>query len=96
MPSKGTGPIAREIRELCFEISDGRICDEDYKERLRGLLDEHGNRFQAFGLAIDKQLELSSRKQEIWKLTDEVEPRIRQAVRNWANKTLKSLGGPFV
>lgn len=84
------GPIARDVGALCSEFKIGKISEDEYKSRLSALIERHGKRYQSYGLAINKQVNYSDKKDIIWKLTDDVEPKIRAAVINWDEKTSKA------
>ena len=78
---KRRGPIARPIRNLCSRTLLKPANEFQFKEGLRKIINDWGPAFfYHICLAIEAWVVdyATDRKDEIWQLVDQVEPRIRQ------------------
>lgn len=87
------GPISKKVRNLCYDLRDGRIMDEDFQEGIRNIIIRHGETYRVLqnigmvphGLKIQEYLSEAD-KTRIWRLLDEVDYRIREAFEIWKKK----------
>lgn len=93
MTKVARGPISKKVRNLCYDLRDGRITDEDFKEGIRNIIICYGETWRVFqnigmvphGLKIQKYLSEAD-KRRIWRLLDETDYRIREAFEIWKKK----------
>jgi len=85
MATRKRGPISKKVKNLCRNLFSRRISEEDFKKGLREIIEEHGRRYQAIGLAIHKwsMHENERNRKLVWKLADEVDERIRASFIHW-------------
>lgn len=79
MAKRRRGPVSREVKIALSEFVYGRISDSEFQNRIQNILNNHGNR--GIGSALQKwmvYLGLDERERDrVWRLVDEVDPRIR-------------------
>lgn len=80
---------------MCYDLLAGRISEDDFKIGIADIINEYGHLgyicYQAIGLAIAKWSGGISEenKELVWKLADEVDPKIRKAFEHWVGRMVK-------
>jgi len=87
---KRRGPISKAVRNLCSGTLLEPVNKPEFKKGLREIIDEYPSYLRQIGMAIqgcnkDYINDIPNKKDEIWRLVDEVEPEIRQEYEKWAN-----------
>ncbi len=91
MARKNYGPISKAIKKLCVQLCLSNGSEADFKDGLRKLVHTDDS-FHAIGTSLQKwTLELCKDDTErVWKLADEVDPRIRKAWQKYRGDFLRS------
>ena len=82
---KSRGPISKAIMQLCSSTLLGYTNKSKFREGLKEFVDQHQSYLGQIGTAIQAWIMkyASDRKDEIWRLVDDVEPKIRQQYGKW-------------
>jgi len=88
------GPISKSIKKLCGGLCLENVSeaekDSSFKKGLRDVLEQYDNLFYIAEPLHKYANELCHDETRVWRLADEVEPRIKQAwennKENWGNK----------
>ena len=88
---KSRGPISKAIRNLCSSTLLDHINEPKFRDGLIESVDEYQTYLRQIGMVIQTWIieYTPDRKDEIWRLVDEVEPKIRQQYEKWANSYFK-------
>ena len=87
---KRRGPISKAVRNLCSSTFLELVNKPEFKKGLRKSIDEYPSALGNIGMAIQGWVrEHPDKKDEIWQLVDEVEPRIREQFEKRANSYLR-------
>lgn len=81
---KRRGDISKRIRSLCYELSQGKITEREFKNGIQELIDEYGTTgymLQDIGMAAQKWCSHMGNyvPERFWVLLDEVDTRIRES-----------------
>jgi len=88
MGNRKRGPISKEIKCLCYELSNNKINENNFKEGIQKIINDYGETgyiLQGIGMAVQKWC---GDNKQIWKLIDEVDIRIRKQFENWLKKMM--------
>ena len=84
---KKRGPISKTVRNLCLGTLLEPVNKPEFKKGLRKIVDEYQPYLRQIGMVIQVWIVEYRHdiRDEIWRLVDDVEPRIRQQYEKWAN-----------
>jgi len=95
MGKRKRGPISKKVKRLCYSLFSGDISEEDFKNGIQEIIDEYSYLrhlcYQDIGLAVAHWTSHMDKikMERLWKLVDEVNPRIKEAFEHWKNTSLK-------
>lgn len=92
------GKLSTQIKQICKKYDYESIGKKEFKSELRDIIQEHQDQtqlYQNIGMAVqgylfpEQDFKLEIPKNKIWKMVDEVEPKIRENYLNWAEEMSK-------
>ena len=91
MTKRKRGPISKVVKELCVNLCLMNGSDADFKDGLRKLVHTDAS-LHAIGASLQKwAVELCKDDiDRVWRLADEVDPRIRKAWQKYRGDFLSS------
>jgi len=77
---KRRGPIVKDIRNLCSRTLLEPVNKPEFKKGLRKIIDEYPSYLRQIGMVMQAWIVeyIPNKKDEIWRLVGEVQPKIRQ------------------
>lgn len=93
--SANRGPLSKAIRNLCHELDQGVITEQQFQAKLASLINQYKYLgvlvYQDVGLALDYWIRMRHKDKtaEYWQLADQTDVRIRQAFEHWQHAMSK-------
>lgn len=94
----GVMKLSTDVRQLCKKYETNQISESEFKNELIEIISKYSGQsrlYQNIGEAVqshffpNEDFKLEIPKNDIWKMIEEVEPRIKKEYLNWAEAMKK-------